>query len=190
MQLVTHATTKVPVEACPPCDDCRLPAAFRAEVADVPRGRLVRVFQCQNCAKIIWQDDAGKREMTRAYRKCPALQITGRYCERARTIGKGHLQPRSPTWCSIPTTAETERPHTVDATVRAARSGRPGTSPRPPAVPGSGRSMTLEMKMRRLLAALFSTAISMTQMSVFRARIDNTELSHALSAAASHVKPR
>jgi hypothetical protein len=101
------------------------------------------------------------REMTRAYRKWPALQITGRYCERARTIGKGHLQPRSPTWCSIPTTAETERPHTVDATVHAARSGRPGTSPRPPAVPGSGRSKTLEMKMRRLLAALFSTAISM-----------------------------
>jgi len=38
------------------CDDCGLPALFRAEVSDLSRGRKVRVYQCQNCAKVIWAD--------------------------------------------------------------------------------------------------------------------------------------
>jgi hypothetical protein len=39
------------------CDDCQLPAAFRADVADRQLHRQVRVHQCLNCAKIIWGGD-------------------------------------------------------------------------------------------------------------------------------------
>ena len=57
MQLAPHSTAKAPINPCPPCDDCRLPTAFRAEVADLARGRPIRVYQCQNCAKVIWADE-------------------------------------------------------------------------------------------------------------------------------------
>lgn len=57
MQLSPSRATPVAVDPSPPCDDCRLPASFRAEVADLARGRQVRVYQCQNCAKVIWNDD-------------------------------------------------------------------------------------------------------------------------------------
>jgi hypothetical protein len=48
---------------------------------------------------------------------------------------------------------------------------------------------------RNAITAICLRLNPLTQMSVFlfcffRARIDNTELSHALSAAASHAKPR
>jgi hypothetical protein len=57
MQLAPYITAKNPADTCPPCDDCRLPAAFRAEVADLTRGRPIRVYQCQNCAKVIWAEE-------------------------------------------------------------------------------------------------------------------------------------
>jgi hypothetical protein len=39
------------------CDHCRIPATFKAEVLDVKRGRQVRVHQCTNCAKVIWEGE-------------------------------------------------------------------------------------------------------------------------------------
>jgi len=57
MQLALYSNAKPATHASPPCDDCRLPAVFRAEVADLSRGRPVRVYQCQNCAKVIWVDE-------------------------------------------------------------------------------------------------------------------------------------
>jgi len=39
------------------CDHCRIPAAFRAEVLDVRRDRRVQVYQCTNCAKVIWEGE-------------------------------------------------------------------------------------------------------------------------------------
>ncbi len=41
----------------PSCDDCQLPATFRAEILDVRLDRQVRVHQCLNCAKVIWGDE-------------------------------------------------------------------------------------------------------------------------------------
>jgi hypothetical protein len=40
----------------PSCDDCRLPATFRTEVCQVQSGTRSRVYQCANCAKVIWLD--------------------------------------------------------------------------------------------------------------------------------------
>jgi hypothetical protein len=40
----------------PSCDDCRMPATFRTEIADPRSARAVRVYQCGNCAKVIWHD--------------------------------------------------------------------------------------------------------------------------------------
>ena len=57
MQLAPYTTPKTPIDTSPPCDDCRLPTTFRAEVADLARARPVRVFQCQNCAKVIWAEE-------------------------------------------------------------------------------------------------------------------------------------
>ena len=56
MQLVTYTAAKAAIDPSPSCDDCRLPATFRAEVSDFSRGRPVRVYHCQNCAKVIWAD--------------------------------------------------------------------------------------------------------------------------------------
>ena len=58
MQLTTSSTTEAAVRSLPACDDCRLPVSFRAEVADLAHGRQVRVYQCANCAKVFWEDDA------------------------------------------------------------------------------------------------------------------------------------
>jgi hypothetical protein len=41
----------------PSCDDCQLPAVLRAELPDARLGRLVRVHQCPNCAKVLWGDE-------------------------------------------------------------------------------------------------------------------------------------
>jgi hypothetical protein len=59
MQLTPFQTGPVAIDpsASPRCDDCQLPASFRAEVVDLARGRQVRVYQCQNCAKVLWNDD-------------------------------------------------------------------------------------------------------------------------------------
>jgi len=57
MQLITPTTTQARIDPSPSCDDCRLPATLRAEVADLKRGRPVRVYQCENCAKVIWNHD-------------------------------------------------------------------------------------------------------------------------------------
>jgi hypothetical protein len=40
----------------PWCDDCHLPAAFRTEVSHVRLDRRIRVYQCTNCARVIWDD--------------------------------------------------------------------------------------------------------------------------------------
>jgi uncharacterized protein with PIN domain len=58
MQLSPYQANRVAIDpSSPRCDDCQLPAAFRAVVADLARGRQVRVYQCENCAKVIWNDD-------------------------------------------------------------------------------------------------------------------------------------
>ena len=36
------------------CTDCHLPAAFKTVVSQA--GKPLRVYQCQNCAKVIWAD--------------------------------------------------------------------------------------------------------------------------------------
>jgi uncharacterized protein with PIN domain len=56
MQLGTSQPLKETVAAPPPCDDCRMPVVFRTEVPDLVRARQVRVYQCVNCAKVIWGD--------------------------------------------------------------------------------------------------------------------------------------
>ena len=38
------------------CDDCQLPAAFRAEIPGTRRRLFVQVHQCLNCAKLICDD--------------------------------------------------------------------------------------------------------------------------------------
>ena len=53
--LLSTAMKQSAAPPSPSCDDCRLPAAFRAAVPD-GRRRQVRVHQCLNCAKIIWGD--------------------------------------------------------------------------------------------------------------------------------------
>jgi len=39
------------------CDDCNVPVSFRACVPDRRTGKPVRIYQCPNCAKLIWDDD-------------------------------------------------------------------------------------------------------------------------------------
>jgi hypothetical protein len=41
----------------PSCDDCRIPASFKTEVLDARLRRQVRVYQCLNCAKLIWEGE-------------------------------------------------------------------------------------------------------------------------------------
>jgi len=41
----------------PSCNDCQLAAVLRAEFPGAGRRRLVRVHQCPNCAKIIWESE-------------------------------------------------------------------------------------------------------------------------------------
>jgi len=45
--------------ALPPlsCHDCRMPAAFKMEMLDARLSRPVRVYQCTNCAKVIWEGE-------------------------------------------------------------------------------------------------------------------------------------
>lgn len=39
------------------CDHCRIPAAFKAEILDVRLNRPVQIYQCLNCAKVIWKGE-------------------------------------------------------------------------------------------------------------------------------------
>jgi hypothetical protein len=54
-----HAQDEKATPPLPPalCDHCRIPAAFKAEFLDVKLGRQVRVHQCTNCAKVIWEGE-------------------------------------------------------------------------------------------------------------------------------------
>jgi uncharacterized protein with PIN domain len=52
----TALSSQKAITPAPRCDDCRMPLVFKAEVADFGRGRQVRVYQCLNCAKVIWWD--------------------------------------------------------------------------------------------------------------------------------------
>ena len=40
----------------PRCADCGIPAMLRMSVMDQRANHYVRVYQCQNCAKLIWSD--------------------------------------------------------------------------------------------------------------------------------------
>ena len=53
--LMSTAMKETAAPPSPRCDDCQLPATFRAAVLDA-RHRQVRVHQCVNCAKVIWGD--------------------------------------------------------------------------------------------------------------------------------------
>ena len=38
----------------PYCADCQIPASFKTVVSQA--GKPLRVYQCQNCAKVIWSE--------------------------------------------------------------------------------------------------------------------------------------
>lgn len=48
----------------PQCKDCGIAAVFRTTVPDICSGRRARVYQCQNCAKVIWEEDKASPEAT------------------------------------------------------------------------------------------------------------------------------
>ena len=51
---------KLSQEPTPPrtvCDDCNVPVSSRACVLDRRTGKLVQIYLCPNCAKLIWYDD-------------------------------------------------------------------------------------------------------------------------------------
>jgi len=58
MPVALPAADKAAFPPPPVCDDCRMPAKFRTEVPDILGGRRLRVYQCQNCARVIWAEAA------------------------------------------------------------------------------------------------------------------------------------
>lgn len=42
------------LKPAPYCTDCHIPASFKTIVSQT--GKPLRVYQCQNCAKVIWDD--------------------------------------------------------------------------------------------------------------------------------------
>jgi protein-arginine kinase activator protein McsA len=47
------APLKEVVRPAPYCQDCHLPASLRTVVS---RSKPIRVYQCSNCAKVIWEE--------------------------------------------------------------------------------------------------------------------------------------
>jgi hypothetical protein len=37
------------------CSDCAIPTVFRASIPDLGADRRIRVSQCPNCAKLVWE---------------------------------------------------------------------------------------------------------------------------------------
>jgi len=37
------------------CSDCAIPTVFRASIPDLGADRRLRVSQCPNCAKLVWE---------------------------------------------------------------------------------------------------------------------------------------
>jgi hypothetical protein len=57
----------------PRCDHCGIAAHYRTSVYDRQLGRYARVYQCSNCARVIWETErdeasAGARLQKRASR--------------------------------------------------------------------------------------------------------------------------
>ena len=60
---------KIRQETTPPrtgCDDCNVLVSFRACVLDRRTGKLVRVYLCPNCSKVIWYDDRSPPDLIHA----------------------------------------------------------------------------------------------------------------------------
>lgn len=58
MPIALPVADKTAIPPSPVCDDCRMPAKFRTEVPDTLGSRPLRVYQCQNCARVIWAEAA------------------------------------------------------------------------------------------------------------------------------------
>ena len=57
MRIESHAASgQAQGGVVPACSDCAIPTVFRTSVADRDGKRQFRVFQCVNCAKVIWED--------------------------------------------------------------------------------------------------------------------------------------
>lgn len=53
---VQMENTSLKDKEAPQCSDCGLPAIFRTSISDPRRSVRVWIYQCTNCAKVIWSE--------------------------------------------------------------------------------------------------------------------------------------
>ncbi len=54
-QTIVEATF---VDWPPNCEDCHIVTALRSVIRDSREGRQISVYQCSNCGRLAWKDDA------------------------------------------------------------------------------------------------------------------------------------